>query len=99
MWIIIVKDIHGPAKVSVTDYGVKISQGQSYLSGHFLERLHFNKSSTIYKIAARTTFFYKESNVLLYVDVVEKNNTKVEITNPTKTETLLNLKQNGYSHF
>ena len=84
---------------SITDdYGMKIIQGRSYISGHFLEQLHYTNKSTVFNIEKkRVTCCYKETVVYLYVDINEKGD-HVELTNSIETENLLCLEQTGYGH-
>jgi len=55
----------------VDDYGVKIAGGQSYIEGHFLERLSSFKNGHIYKLQQnKKTFFYRESVVYPFVQII-----------------------------
>ena len=43
------------------DYGHKISQGQEYVVGNFLERTRSTKKGLLFKEESKKTYFFKES--------------------------------------
>ena len=43
------------------DYGHKISQGQQYVVGNFLERTRSTKKGLLFKEESKKTYFFKES--------------------------------------
>ena len=53
-----------------TDYGHTIPAGFEYTKGHFLERVK-TKSSEIFKISSKFTYFYNESVVYPFVNINE----------------------------
>ena len=49
------------------DYGHKISQGQQYVVGNFLERTRSTKKGLLLKKESKKTYFFKESIVYPFV--------------------------------
>ena len=68
VWFIKVLDMHiNENSSSEDDYGNIIPSYVKYFSGHFLERVCFNKTNTLFKLSKMKTFFYAESVIYLYV--------------------------------
>ena len=61
---------------AIDDYQNKIIPGGRYLKGHFLERLHTDKDGIVYKVSKLLTFFYKESIVYPFVEVISTKKKK-----------------------
>ena len=49
------------------DYGHRISQGQQYVVGNFLERTRSTKKGLLLKKESKKTYFFKESIVYPFV--------------------------------
>ena len=101
-WLIHVVEVNLVAEENMTDsYNHTIHEGYSYISGHFLERLHDGKNSTIYKEDERVTFFYKENVVYPYVQLdtkLYKGHPCLELQNTEKLFILNFMDQHGCTH-
>ena len=58
-------------KDDVDDYSHVIPAGMTYIKGNFLERMESKKNSSTFKISKKCTFFYKESVVYSYAELLE----------------------------
>ena len=75
---------------------ISIHPGYPYISGHFIERVHDGRSSTIYKADERVTFFYKENVELETKDY--KGHQCLELLNTEKTYILNYMDEHGCHH-
>ena len=42
-----------------------------YMKGHFLERLYPTKSSTVFQLSKKVTYFYKEAVIFPFININE----------------------------
>jgi hypothetical protein len=98
MWFVKVAKIDCIELEDVIDsYKHKVPAGTSFMKGHFLERDNEHKHHTTFKITGKLTFFYKESVLFPYVQMVLKNN-KYVLHNSDWLEIQYHVEQNGFAH-
>ena len=98
MWFIKVKEIDRiNLKDDVDNYGHVIPAGMTYIKGNSLERMGSNKHSSTFKISKKCTFFYKESVVYPYVELLE-NREGFVFGNRIMTEIFCHVEENKFQH-
>ena len=56
---------------AVDNYGQIIPPNILFLKGNFLERVCYNRSSQVFKLSKKETYFYNDSVVYPYVQFTE----------------------------
>lgn len=98
IWFVKIND-YITADVDVTDdYGVQIAAGQSYIEGHFLEKVSSSNKGHIYKLQEKKkTFFFRESVVYPFVQILPSKRGHFLSINEY-VEILNFIESNGLSH-
>ena len=78
-------------------YKNKIPAGLTFLKGQFLEKDNIHKHHTTYKLSQGLTYFYKESVLFPYVQMVVKNN-KFVLHNQDWLDIQYHVEQTGFAH-
>ena len=98
IWLIKVNETNCVSTIEcVDDYGNKIPAGINFLKGNFLERDNTTKTSTIFRLSKKSTFFYKETVVFPYVEI-EEHKRGLVLQNKVFMDIICHVEQNGYSH-
>ena len=85
------------AELVTDDYKHVIPLGRSYLKGHFLERLSYSKSATLFKVSKKLTYFYKVTVLYPYVEM-EENKRGYVLKNDHYTDIICHLEQTDFAH-
>ena len=82
-----------------TDGDNEIPAGMMFIKGHFLEKVteKSNKKVTIFKMAEKISFIYKESIVYPFVNITESKK-GYTLSNTDYAEILYYIEANGFSH-
>ena len=80
----------------VDDFNHKISAGNYYVSGHYLERQYEKKNGQFFKESKKVVYFFKESVVYPFVAGEQKSG-KLFISNEMIVEILSHVENNGLS--
>lgn len=100
IWLVKVADINkmNNMKSEEDSYHNVIPKGTLFFSGHFLERLNVEKRSTTYKLVDnKITYFYKESVIFPFVNIVESKKGLV-LSDEDYTDILIYIEQQGLVH-
>ena len=79
------------------DYKNVIPYGMEYIKGNFLEKRFETKSSTVFQLSEKVTYFYKESIIFPFVNIVESKK-GIEINNKEWLDIICHAEQTGYAH-
>ena len=99
-WIVKVSEVNRlTMEECIDDFGQHIGPKMMHLAGHFLEKEEklSTKRKVGYCLSNKITYFYKESVLYPYINIVEeKRGLSLDIKE--YTEILLYIEQNGFSH-
>ena len=79
------------------DYGHSIIAGARYITGNFPERTSYLTAQQVFRLSKKVTFFYKESVVYPFVNIIE-NKKGFVLKNKDSTDIIHFIEQNGFSH-
>ena len=79
------------------DYNV-ILQGVAYFTGKFLEWTKRGKRCSFYRLVTeKSTYFYKESVVFPFVNIINEKN-KLVLKDDDYTDILMYIEKSGFTH-
>ena len=84
-------------KDHVNDYDHVIPAGMTYIKGNVLERMESSKHSSTFQISKKPTFFYKESAVYLYLNLLQNKNVFM-LEKRTMIEILCHVEEKEFQH-
>lgn len=101
VWFIKVKEVNriDHDNISVDSFGFKIAPSIMHLSGYFLEKdeKKTTRKENVYKLSKKETYFFKESIVYPYVNILEEKK-GLTLNIEDYTDILYHIEANAFAH-